>query len=973
MPMKRTFRSILLGATMLLTAVSAPAARQFQTVANDPLDTKMYTLPNGLKVFMTVNKDTPRIQTYVAVRVGGKNDPDETTGLAHYFEHLMFKGTQQFGTQDYAAEKPMLDRIEELFEIYRNTTDSAARARIYHEIDSVSYQASLIAIPNEYDKLMAAIGADGTNAYTSQDVTCYEEDIPSNQIENWAKIQADRFENPVIRGFHTELETIYEEKNMSLTKDNRKVFEKMLATLYPSHPYGTQTVLGTQEHLKNPSITNVKNYHKQWYVPNNMAICLSGDFDPDEMVDIIEKYFGHLKPNPNLPVLKFPAETPITSPIDVTVLGKEAENLYLAWRIPAVKDEDTPAIQVAAEVLSNGKTGLLDVDIELPQLMLSSGAGMYDLADQGAFLLIGNPKPGQTLDEVRELLLKEMAKLRGGEFSESMIQAIINNEKLAQQRALESNESRANMYVQAFVDGQDWSHAVERINNLDKVTKEDVVRVANKYFGPDNFVAVYKLQGDDPNELKIAKPSLTPIATNRDASSRFLTDIRNSNVEPIEPVFIDFSKDITKLTANNGVEVLYTPNESNDIFQTTYIFDYGTDNEPLLDVASEYLEYIGTLTKSAQQIKDELYALACSFRIVPGGNRTYIVLSGLSENMPQAMALMEDVIANAVVDKEAYEALVDRIAQSEENGKKNQSHNFSRLASYMMRGAHNPSTDDIHSAQLRQTDPQKLIDALRDLLSLDHRIIYYGGMKPEEFLATLNANHGKDVKELRQIKTTDKYPFQTPEETIIFVTPYPAKQLYMAMFSNNGEKYGQVNEPLRQLYNEYFGSSMNAIVFQEMRESRSLAYSASARYGAPAYSYRPYTYTTQIATQNDKMADAIAAFDEIINDMPESQRSFDLAKEGLDARLRTDRIIKDGIAWAYINALDRGDDHDTRRDVFEALPSMTLEDIVKFQQENVKGRTFYYCILGDIEDLDMEALNKLGKVVVLTQEDIFGY
>ena len=122
---------------------------------------------------MSVNKDKPRIQTYIAVRVGGKNDPAETTGLAHYFEHLMFKGTEQFGTQDYAAEKPLLDRIEQLFETYRHTTDSVERKKIYREIDSISYQASLIAIPNEYDKLMAAIGANGTNAYTSQDVTCY--------------------------------------------------------------------------------------------------------------------------------------------------------------------------------------------------------------------------------------------------------------------------------------------------------------------------------------------------------------------------------------------------------------------------------------------------------------------------------------------------------------------------------------------------------------------------------------------------------------------------------------------------------------------------------------------------------------------------------------------------------------------------------------------------------------------------------
>lgn len=970
--MRQKIRLLLLGAALVMAA-SAPAARQFQTVPNDPLETKMYTLPNGLKIFMTVNKDAPRIQTYVAVRVGGKNDPAETTGLAHYFEHLMFKGTEKLGTQDYAAEKPMLDRIEHLFEIYRTTTDSAARAQIYHEIDSVSYQASLIAIPNEYDKAMAAIGADGSNAYTSQDVTCYEEDIPSNQIENWAKIQADRFENPVIRGFHTELETIYEEKNMSLTKDSRKVFEKMLATLYPNHPYGTQTVLGTQEHLKNPSITNVKNYHKTWYVPNNMAICLSGDFDPDEMVDIIEKYFGHLKPNPVLPKLNYTVENPITTPIDVEVLGNEAENLYLAWRTPAIKSDDMPALEVAAEVLSNGKTGLLDVDINLPQLTLGAGAGMYDLADQGAFLLIGEPKPGQTLDQVRELLTAEIAKLRAGAFSESLIQAIVNNEKLAQQRALESNDSRADMYVDAFVNGQEWSEVVERMNNLDKVTKEDVVRVANKYLGPENYVAIYKRQGNDPNELKIAKPALTPIATNRDATSEFLAEILNSKTDPIDPVFVDFEKDLIKLKANNGVEVLYTPNTSNDIFQVTYLFDYGTDQDPLLDVASDYFDFLGTPEKTAQQIQDELYSLACNFRLVIGGRRSYIILSGLSENMPQAMALMEDLIANAVVDKDAYDALVERIAQSEDNDKKNQSHNFGRLTTYMMRGEHNSATDEPHSKDLRELDPQKLIDAIRNLNTVDHRIIYYGGMQPDDFIATLNSNHGKGVKVLSPTVKSDKYPLKATDETIVFVAPYPAKQLYMSMFSNNGEKYGAVNEPMRKLYNEYFGSSMNAIVFQEMRESRSLAYSANAYYSFPSYLDLPYYYTATIATQNDKMGDAITAFNEIINDMPESQEAFNLAKESLDARLRTERIIKDDIAWAYINAQDMGENHDTRREVFETLPTLTLDDIVKFQKDNVKGRTYYYCVLGDIEDLDMDVLKKLGRVVVLTPEQIFGY
>jgi len=957
----------------LLVSLDAGAGKyEFQTVPGDPLDTKMYTLQNGLKIFMSVNKDKPRIQTYIAVRVGGKNDPAETTGLAHYFEHLMFKGTEQFGTTDYAAEKPLLDEIERLFEVYRKTTDENDRKAIYHAIDSISYAASLIAIPNEYDKLMNAIGASGTNAYTSQDVTCYVEDIPSNQIENWARIQADRFEHPVIRGFHTELETIYEEKNMSLTSDGRKMAEAMLAALFPTHPYGTQTVLGTQENLKNPSITNVKNYHKVWYVPNNMAICLSGDFDPDNMVDIISKYFGHLKPNPNLPKLDFPAEMNITQPIKKEVWGNEAERLYIAWRVPAAKDEDTKIISVISQVLNNDKCGLIDVNINLAQKMLGAGAGQYGLSDQGAFLLIGMPKGGQSLDDVRDLLLAEMKKLREGDFSDDLVPAIVNNLKLDLQKSFESNQSRADYYVDAFVDGEPWEDVVKSFNELDKITKKDVIAVANKYFGDNNYVAVYKLQGPDPNELKISKPAITPIATNRDAASPFLLEIQNSNVTPIEPVFIDYNKDLTHLKAKGGIPVLYTHNSTNDVFQLTYIYNVGTNNDIRLDYASELLELFGTSDMTPQDIQNEFYKLACSFNISIGGDRSYIVLSGLNENMPRAMELFEKLVREAKVDTAAYSAYIDRVEQSRANQKANQRSNFARLSQYMLYGKDNPATRNLSIEQLRASDPLVFLNAIRELMDYQHQIIYYGASPEKKVIADINKYH-QIADNLKPEPSHDTFTLNTPEETVIFVAPYDAKQLYMSLYSNRNEKYNPAIEPLRNVYNEYFGGSMNAIVFQEMRESRSLAYSAWANMLAPGYLRNPYTYRAQIATQNDKMIDATSAFDQIINDMPVSPAAFELAKKGIESRIRTERIIKDDIAWSYINAKDLGIDTDRRIAVFEALPSITLDDIIKFQKDNVKGRTFYYCILGDTKDLDLDALSKLGKVVMLSTEDIFGY
>ena len=378
--------------------MSAPAREyKYTTVPGDMMQTRIYTLDNGLKVFLSVNPEKPRIQTYIAVRTGSKNDPAETTGLAHYLEHLMFKGTRQFGTTDPVAEQPLLDEIEQRYEAYRRLTDPEARRKAYHGIDSVSQAAAQYFIPNEYDKLMAAIGAEGTNAYTSNDVTCYTENIPSNEIDNWARIQADRFRNMVIRGFHTELEAVYEEYNIGLTSDSRKLFAAMCKMLWPNHPYGTQTTIGTQEHLKNPSITNIKNYFNKWYRPNNVAVCMAGDMDPDRTIAIIDKYFGSWKPGADVRQPTFAPLPPLTQPEDTTVVGQEAEEVWVAWRAGQANSLQADTLNLLSSVLSNGRAGLFDLDLNQTMKVLRCGAGTELLRDHGAFMLMGCPKQGQSL------------------------------------------------------------------------------------------------------------------------------------------------------------------------------------------------------------------------------------------------------------------------------------------------------------------------------------------------------------------------------------------------------------------------------------------------------------------------------------------------------------------------------------------------------------------------------------------------
>lgn len=957
---------------LVIGSCSAPEKYSYETVPNDPLKARIYTLDNGLKVYLTVNKETPRIQTFIAVRVGGKNDPAETTGLAHYFEHLMFKGTDKFGTQDYATEKPLLDAIEQQFEIYRKTTDEAERKAIYHTIDSLSYEASKYAIPNEYDKLMAAIGSTGSNAYTWYDQTVYQEDIPSNQIENWAKIQSDRFENNVIRGFHTELEAVYEEKNMSLTRDNSKVQEAIFSSLFPKHPYGTQTVLGTQENLKNPSITNIKNYYKQWYVPNNMAICMSGDLDPEKTIALIDKYFGQQQPNPELPKLNLPKEEPISQPVVKDVLGPDAESIALAWRFPGASDKDFETLQVVSQVLYNGTAGLIDLNLNQQQKVLNSYGYPMGLADYSVLLLGGLPKQGQTLDEVKDLLLKEINKLRTGDFDDKMLEANINNFKLAELQSMESNEGRADMFVSSFINGTDWKDEVSAIDRMSKLTKEDIVAFANKYLKEDNYAAIYKKQGKDPNEKKMTKPEITPIISNRDVASPFLVEVQESAVQPIEPVFLDFKKDLNQLTAKSDIPVLYKQNVANDLFQLIYVFDMGNNHDKTLGTAFDYLEYLGTSDMTPEELKSEFYRLACTFYVTPGSERTYVVLSGLNENMPAAMQLFEKLLADAQVNQEAYINMTGDILKARADAKLNQGKNFSRLVSYAMYGPDSPTTNLLTETELTNMNPQELVDRIHNQNSYKHRILYYGPSSSKDLLATINQYH-QVPGTLKDIPAGNEYPYLETPATKILVAPYDAKQIYMAQISNLDKKYDPAIEPVRELYNEYFGGGMNSIVFQEMRETRGLAYSAWAGMMVPSYLKYPYVLRTQIATQNDKMIDAVNIFNDIINNMPESEAAFKLAKDGLINRMRTDRTIKGDIIWSYIDAQDLGQSVDPRIKLYNDVQNMTLKDIADFQKQWVKGRTYVYCILGDKKDLELDKLKTVGPIEELTQKQIFGY
>ena len=963
-------KSIVFAVVMVATVLIAGCSARYETVKGDPLGAKIYTLDNGLKVYMSVNKEKPRIQTYIAVRSGGKNDPSDNTGLAHYLEPLMFKGTPSFGTTDYEAEKPLLDTIQALYDVYRTKTGRQERLDLYHIIDSISYEASKLAIPNEYDKLMSIIGAEGTNAFTSNDVTCYTEDIPSNQVENWAKVQSDRFKNMVIRGFHTELEAVYEEKNMGLTDDGEKVIDALDSMLFRNHPYGTQTVIGTQDHLKNPSITAIKKQKATYYVPNNCAICLSGDFDPDEMVAVIEKYFSDWAPNPDLPEFKITPEEPFKEPAVKDVYGQEAEYVSIAWRYPGESSKESEISEIASSILYNGMAGLIDLDLNQQQKTLGATAFAYGRTDYGMLMLDGSPLEGQSLEDVRDLLLAEVSKLRNGEFSDTLVTATFNNWKLRQMRSLENNGSRAMAFVNSFINGTSWKDEVGKMDRLSKVTREDVIAWARKWLGENDYALVYKHIGVDGSVRKIEAPKITPIVTNRDKQSDFLTKIQNSAVKEIEPVFIDFSKDMSKFSAK-GLDVLYKQNITNDIASLSYRFDTGLMQDPALGFALDYVGYLGTKELTAEQIASLMYTCACRFSFNASGSVTTVSVSGLDENIGKAMAAVDALLNGAVGDEVILANLKAQTIKDRADAKRNQRACYGALRNYITYGPEYIRRTTLTNAQLMALTSEELLSKVKSLGSKMHRVLYYGPESESELAETLEKNHTVPG-ELEPLALEIPVSRQTPGSEVIFAD-YPSRQFYYWQYSNRGERYDASQNPSINLFNDYFGGGMNTVVFQEMREARALAYSASAYLATPYYKEDSYSFSAFIASQNDKLTQAVEAFDQIINDMPKSDKAFEIARASLLSRLRTERHTGMDVLSEYLRCERLGTSEPEAKAVFEAVPSLTLDDLAATQDRWVKDRTYVYGILGDRSDLDMKFLSTLGPVRVVSSEDIFGY
>ncbi len=943
----------------------------FEQVENDLLDVQKYRLSNGLTLFMSVNPTAPRVFTNIAVRAGSKQDPPETTGLAHYMEHMLFKGTSNIGTTNWEAESALLEQISDLYEAHRATSDPDERARIYREIDQLSFEAAKLVAPNEYDKLASSIGAKHTNAYTWVEQTVYINEIPANELERWFKLEAERFRMMALRLFHTELETVYEEFNINQDRDFRKVNQTIRRELFPTHPYGTQTTIGSAEDLRNPSQKNIQQYFKTYYVPNNMGIVLAGDFDPHQAVQLAERYFGGYSPQ-DIPPFTFDEQPPLAGPVYREVYGQEAEHVVLAWRFGGSQTNDPIILSLLQHMLYNQQAGMLDLHLNQQQKVLEAEAWAWFYEDYCVFGMYGKPRENQSLEEVRDLLLAEVERLRNGDFEDWLIEACLKDFKLSDLKSSESNQSRADAMTTAFILDVDWERYTHRIDWLEKLSKDDLVAFVRKHL-KDNYVCVYKKEGEDPNAIKVEKPPITSVELNRDAISQYARDFLEMDTPILEPVFVDYQQEIKETTLQNGLQLHYVENPLNPVFRLNYIFEMGKNNDQKLSLALLYLPYLGTDKYSPAELQQAFFRLGLQFEVHNSDERSYITLQGLEESLEEGIALFEHVLAHVRENEQALHNMTSDIISRRMHAKQDRNIILRHgLVNYARYGADSPFTWRLSPAELRSVQASELTSKIKELTTYEHTLYYYGQKDMGEVVRLLEKHHRvpADRKPAVDGRTFPQIPTETNQ---VFFLDFPIVQTDVMLVSRGTPEFNLEEHLMAEWYNNYFGYGLSSIVFQEIRESKALAYSTFAYYSTPRLQNQAHYLQAYVGTQPDKLPDAIPAMLQILNDMPVAPGQAHQARTSILRQIETSRIHPANIYWSYRSKKDLGLEHDTRHDMYERMQRGTLDELLDFQREYVQNRPYSFLVMGSKERVDLDYLSQFGPVKELSMEEVFGY
>ena len=934
-----------------------------------PLQVHELELSNGMKVWLNVDHSQPKVFGAVVVGAGSVDCPD--TGIAHYFEHIMFKGTDQLGTVDYAAERIYLDSISMKYDELAQTNDAKRRAAIQHEINQLNIKASQYAIPNEFNRLITKYGGSELNAGTSYDFTFYHNTFSPQFIEQWCELNSHRLIHPVYRLFQGELETVYEEKNMYSDNPAAMMLEQIAGKFLAGTPYA-YPIIGSTESLKNPRQSDMEAFYKKYYVASNMGLILSGDIKPETLLPLLERTFGKLESGvkPARPVINAPAI--VGQPVEkflfpMPIIGMSA----MAFRGPTDYDADAPAMKVALALLSNdNNTGLLDELTNKNRVYLSMVQSL-GMNQTSAIAVLVVPKLLCKVKTAENLCLEQIEKLKNGDFTDGQLQAVKKMIVRDNENMLENISSRSEQMVAVMSAGVSWEHFMNLTTSIGQITRDDVIRVAQKYF-TDNFYRFHKKNGRVPVE-QIAKPEYTPVRPkNVDKKSEFAKHLEQFPLQDAAPKLLNFDLDVVRENLTGGNKLYTSLNPVNDIFSLVFMFDKGTKQDKLLEAAADYVGELGTDSLDVKALGNAMQLLGANVTFASSPKMTTIIVKGNDANQEPTLRLLSHFLDRMKPDVEKLENEKDAAGPSEKAFWEDNTDVFAALFSKVVRGNESKYLTRLTSKEFKKVKAEELVSSFQQLYNCRCDVGYSGKLPAAQVAHTIKQT-------LPQLKGVEKYalqeePVETPQTPTVYVFDMPkSRQTIVGLYRPIEGLVNDHDKACLSIWGEYFGGGMSSVLFQEVREFRSMAYAAQGIPLMPelAHSNTPSGYLAFIATQGDKSMQAVSLLDSLINNMPMNVENLSVARQSLLNDINNSYPTFRGKPGSIALMERCGFTADENTAMVEQLPTLTQADIEAFYSRHIKGQPYQLMIVGNLKKLDMKALSKYGNIVKVKKDDIY--
>lgn len=930
---------------------------------DDPLQVTIHRLPNGLTVYLSPNKGQPRISAWISVRAGSKHDPADSTGMAHYLEHMLFKGSERLGTLDWDKERPHLERIRALYEKLFKTKGEEARKKVYAEIDAENQKAGTLAVPNEIDKFYRTIGGRGLNAFTSDERTVYVVDIPSNRLEDWAVVESERFVRPVFRLFQSEIETVYEEKNRSLDNAESILWDEVEARLYKAHPYGQQPTLGSIEHLKNPSLEKMHAFYEKWYAPNNMAIALAGDFDRKAALEVVRARFGSWQPREleELPDWALPKPKGVER---YEVKYEAEEKVIIAWPLVPHLHPDADALAMMDMIVSNSGAGLIDLRLNQAQKVKGASSSPSLRNDAGSWYMSALPKQGQTLEQAEALLMEIVEQLKAGDFNDEDLAAVITDFEQGEKARLESNGSRVSMMSASFTGFEPWERAVGRLDRLRKVTKADVVRVAKQYLGEDRVV-VYRRNGK-PAIPSITKPSFAKLPIDPSRESERLKQLLARAPAPIEPRWLVAGRDY-EITPLDGGRLYSAKNPYNDLFALQIRVDRGSRAARKLCWALELLDLSGAGPYSAEEFKKKLYALGTSLSYGCGEDSATVNLSGLDRNFWPSLELMQQRFDWPNVAPDALEKLKQVSLGAREDEKRDPGAVHGALGQLAQRGRESAVLARLSNDELKALTESELKSLIRDFPNHERRVGYVGNRPPREVAKLLG-----DGRRRRSVPARVPLRLLKPDRTRVLFTHRDMVQAQIGLFAKDGT-YDPEAVVDNQYLSQYLGGGMSSLIFQEVRESRALAYTAQGGHTVTADKGDDTQLWGYVGSQADKAVEAVELMSELLRRPPMSDKRFRETAKAIEEGYRANPTPFRAVPSTVMDWEDQGlPAADPRPSRYERALAYTPEKLAA-HAARLKDAPLTIWVLGHKERVALDKLRAMGEFEEKGLDSLFPY